>query len=200
MKTRRDSRGAPVTVVNQSRKVWKMIKKAALVLLALGMVVRVSAHEREALARFAGGIGVIPVQNGAGPVNADGTFPNVKLNIVRGVNPGAGPWRIADLKADVDAYGRINVRGRGLLLASGNSLGQNANQNVFATLICEAAAPFTEHSTTFSVPLEADGDFRLDDSLDPVPSACASPLLLIRSSSNGAWLAAGIPALDRDDR
>jgi hypothetical protein len=177
-----------------------MIKKAACVLLALGMVVRVAAHDRDGLARFAGGIGVIPVQNGAGPVNADGTFPNVKLNIVRGVIPGAGPWRIADLKADVDAYGRITVSGRGLLLASGNSLGQNANQSVFATMICEAAAPFVEHSTTFSVPLEADGDFRLDDTLNPAPSTCASPLLLIRSSSNGAWLAAGIPALDRDDR
>ena len=44
--------------------------------------------------------------------------------------------------------GRIRVRGRGLLLASSNSIGQNANQSVFATLICEAAAPFVEHSTT----------------------------------------------------
>jgi hypothetical protein len=57
--------------------------------------------------------------------------PNLKLNIVRGVLPGASPWRIADLRADVDTNGRIKVRGRGLLLANSNSIGQNANQRVF---------------------------------------------------------------------
>ena len=174
-----------------------MFKKAAMLVLAMGMVGGVSAHERDFLARFDGGIGVIPVQNGAGPVNvADGTFPNVKLNVVRGVNPGAGPWTIASLRADVDIYGRIKVRGRGLLLASGNSIGQNANQSVFATLICEATGPFVEHSTT-AVPLDPNGDFRIDDTLSSVPSDCASPVLLIRNTV-GTWFAAGIPKLGDD--
>src|SRR6476619_8513321 len=106
-----------------------MIKKAVVLLVALGLVGPVasahdSAHERDFLARFEGGIGVIPVSNGAGPVNPDGTFPNAKLNVVRGVPPGGGPWRIGDLRADVSADGRIKVRGRGLLLASGNLIGQ----------------------------------------------------------------------------
>src|SRR5580765_5728937 len=109
-----------------------MLKRAAVLVLAMGMVGSVSAHERDFLARFEGGIGVIPVQNGAGPVNADGTFPHVKLNIVRGVPPGAGPWRIADLRSEVSVDGRSQVRGRGLLLASGNSIGTNAKQSVFA--------------------------------------------------------------------
>jgi hypothetical protein len=172
-----------------------MVKKAIVILMALGIVGPVSAHARDFLARFEGGIGVIPVANGAGPVNADGTFPNVKLNVVRGISP-AGPWRIADLRADVDADGRIKVRGRGLLLASGNSVGQNANQSVFATVFCEATAPFIERSTAFAgVPLEANGDFRIDDTLNPAPSECPSPVLLIRSSGNGTWFAAGIPKL-----
>lgn len=178
-----------------------MTKKAAVILLALGMVARVSAHEygqeRDSLARFEGGIGVIPVQNGAGTANPDGTFSSVKLNVVRGVPPGAGPWRIADFRADIDTDGRIKVRGRGLLLASSNSIGQNANQSVFATLICEAAAPFTEHNTTFSVPLEPNGDFRIDDKLTSVPSSCPSPVLLIRNTG-GVWFAAGIPKLGDD--
>src|SRR5262245_35546422 len=181
-----------------------MVKKEALSLMALGIIGPVGAsahdqgHERDFLARFEGGIGVIPVSNGAGPVNADGTFPNVKLNIVRGVPPGAGPWRIADLRADVDVDGRIKVRGRGLLLASSNSIGQNANQSVFATLICEPSAPFTEHSTPRSgVPLDPDGDFRIDDVLDSVPSSCPSPVLLIRNTQ-GVWFAAGIPRLGDD--
>jgi hypothetical protein len=174
-----------------------MFKTAAVLVLAMmGMAGSVSAHESEFLARFDGGIGVIPVQNGAGPVNADGTFPNVKLNIVRGVNPGAGPWTIASLRADIDIYGRIKVRGRGLLLASSNSIGQNANQSVFATLICEAALPFVEHNTT-AVPLEPNGDFRIDDTLSSVPSECASPVLLIRNTV-GVWFAAGIPKLGDD--
>jgi hypothetical protein len=174
-----------------------MFKTAAVLVLAMvTMAGSVGAHERDFLARFDGGIGVIPVSNGAGPVNADGTFPNVKLNVVRGVNPGAGPWTIASLRADVDLYGRIKVRGRGLLLASGNSIGQNANQSVFATLICEAAAPFVEHSTT-AVPLDPNGDFRIDDTLNSVPSDCASPVLLIRNTV-GTWFAAGIPKLGDD--
>jgi hypothetical protein len=180
-----------------------MVKNAAAILLALGMVGSVSAHEsqsghdRDVLARFEGGIGVIPVQNGAGTANPDGPFPNVKLNIVRGVPPGAGPWRIADLRADIDTDGRIKVRGRGLLLASTNSIGQNANQSVFATLICEAAEPFVQHNTTFIVPLEPNGDFRMDDKLTSVPSDCPSPVLLIRNAA-GVWFAAGIPKLGDD--
>lgn len=172
----------------------EMMKNAAAIVLALGMVVSVSAQEDDFIARFEGGIGVIPVSNGAGTANPDGTLPNVRLNIVRGVNPGAGPWRIASLRADVDAGGHIVVRGRGLLLASGNSIGQNANQSVFATLICEAAAPFVERNTSTKVPLEPNGDFRIDDNLTPAPIDCPSPVLLIRNAG-GAWFAAGIPKL-----
>ena len=182
------------------RKVQEMMKKAAVILLALGIVGQVSAQEREFLARFEGGIGVIPISNGAGPANPDGTLPNVRLNVVRGVFPGAGPWRIADLRANVDTYGRIKVRGRGLLLASGNSIGQNANQRVFATLICEAAAPFIDRSTDLGgVALEPNGDFRIDDTLNPAPSECPSPVLLIRNTG-GVWFAAGIRKFGDDDQ
>jgi len=180
-----------------------MIKKAAATLLALGIAGSASvyaqdySHERDVLVRFQGGIGVIPAANGAGPANQDGTLPNVKLNIVRGIPPGAGPWTIGDLRAEVDINGRIRVRGRGLLLASSNSIGQNANQSVFATLICEATAPFVEHSTTVRVPLERNGDFRIDDTLDSVPSDCPSPVLLIRNAG-GVWFAAGIQQFGND--
>jgi len=176
------------------------MKTAAMILLLLGSASQVKAQERTLLARFEGAIAVDPVANVAGPANPDGTFPNVRLNVVRGVSP-AGPWTIAGLRADVYADGRIRIRGRGLLLAAGNSIGQNANQRVFATLICEAAAPFIERSTAFAgVPLEPNGDFRIDDTLNPAPPDCLSPVLLIRTSSNGTWFAAGIPKLVDDDR
>lgn len=174
-----------------------MGKQAAVILFALGMAASAGAQPNDYIARFEGGIGVIPVSNGAGPANADGTLPNARLNVVRGVNPGAGPWRIAALRAEVDTFGHITVKGRGLLLASGNSIGQNANQRVFATLICEAAAPFVERNTAFSVPLAPNGDFRIDDTLTPAPLDCPSPVLLIRNTG-GVWFAAGIPKLGID--
>lgn len=177
----------------------KMMKQAAVVLLALGLGGQVvGAQASDVLARFAGGIGVQPVSNVAQPTNADGTFQNVTRNVVRGVVP-AGPWRIADLRATVFVDGRIMVKGRGLLLAAGNRIGQNANQSVFATLICEAAAPFEERSTTLAgVPLEPNGDFRIDDVLTSVSVDCPSPVLLIRSAGNGTWFAAGIAKLGDD--
>ena len=186
--------GPPVRSFVEGRPVVKMMKTTAVVVLlgALASAGMVSAHDRDVLVRFDGGIGVIPVQGVVAPANQDGTFPNVTRNIVRGVTPGAGPWRIADLKATVDTDGRIHVRGRGLLLASTDKIGQNANQSVFATLICEATAPFVEHNTNVAgVPLSADGDFRIDDVLSLAPSACASPVLLIRNTA-GVWFAAGL--------
>jgi len=175
-----------------------MLRQAAAIMFTLGVVSHANAQASDFIARFEGGIGVVPVSNGAGPANPDGTLPNARLNVVRGVNPGAGPWRIAELRADIDAIGRIKVRGRGLLLASGNSIGQNANQSVFATLICEASAPFVQHSTASSVPLEPNGDFRIDDTLTSVPSGCPSPVLLIRNTG-GVWFAAGVPKSEDDD-
>jgi hypothetical protein len=67
--------------------------------------------------------------------------------------------------------------------------------SVFATLICEAVAPFTQFSTNLAgVPLAADGDFQINDVLTPAPPAdCASPVLLIRVTVGGSWFAAGIP-------
>ena len=170
-----------------------MVKGTLVAILVVSALAVASARQGDVIAKFNGGIGVIPVTGGAGAPNADGTLPNVKVNVVRGVSP-AGPWRIANLNAVVEADGHILVKGNGLLLASGNSIGTNANASVFATLICEAAQPFTPHNTA-SVALAPNGDFVINDTLDPAPDECASPVLLIRSSGSGVWFAAGIPNL-----
>src|SRR3954469_24718117 len=170
-----------------------MMKHTAVALIVLGAVGHAAANGRDVLARFEGGIGVHPIASFAAPLNPDGTFQNVTRNFVRGVRSSAAIWRIADLRGDVDTDGRLRVRGRGLLLGSGDSIGQNANQSVFATLICEATAPFVERSTPAAgVPLDPNGDFRIDDILNPAPTDCPSPALLIRSAGNGSWFAAGI--------
>jgi hypothetical protein len=168
-----------------------MTKNATAVVFFLGVLAPLSASADDSLAKFQGGIGVIPVSSGQG---AAATATIVNRNIVRGVQPPGQIWVISDLKADVRADGRIRVDGRGLLLGGGNGIGGNANASVFATLICEAAAPFTERNTTLTgVALEPDGDFRIDDVLTPAPADCASPVLLIRNAANQSWFAAGIP-------
>ena len=173
-----------------------MFQKLSIVAMTLGIGCSFAAAGGDSLVRFKGGIGVIPVSTAAGAVNADGTSPSVSRNVVRGINPPGQIWVIADLRADISVDGHIRVHGKGLLLAGGNAIGGTGGQSVFATLICEAAAPFTLHNTTLTgVPLEQGGDFEIDDVLTPAPTECASPVLLIRNVA-GAWFAAGIPDLE----
>ena len=177
-----------------------MFKKLSIVGVILGIGCSLAVAGGESLVRFKGGIGVIPVSAAAGVANADGTSPSVTRNVVRGVNPPGQIWVIADLRAEVSVDGRIRVNGKGLLLGGGSAIGGNGGQSVFATLICEAAAPFTLHNTTLTgVPLEQDGDFEIDDVLTPAPGDCASPVLLIRNVG-GAWFAAGIPVSEKHHR
>ena len=167
--------------------------KVAVIAAALSLAA-FSANADDRLARFDGGIGVIPVSN----VAVAGGVVTVTPNTVRGVPPAGQIWVIEKLDAKVTTDGRITVKGKGLVLGGGNSTGRATGQSVIATLICEAAAPFVQRSTTAAgVPLADNGDFRIDDMLSSVPGECASPMLLIRNAANGGWFAAGI--LDSGD-
>ena len=183
-------------IVSISEKEDSMFQKLSIVALTLGIGCSFAAAGDDSLVRFKGGIGVIPVASAAGVANADGSSPSVIRNVVRGINPPGQIWVIADLRADISVDGHIRVNGKGLLLGGGNAIGGTGAQSVFATLICEAAPPFTLHNTTLTgVALEQDGDFEINDVLTPVPTECASPVLLIRNVA-GAWFAAGIPDLE----
>jgi hypothetical protein len=81
----------------------------------------------------------------------------------------------------------------------GNSIGQNASQRVLATLICEAAAPFVELNTTATgVPLEPNGDFRINDT-----RASTAGMSKPGAADSQCWqsgvVRAGIPSLGRDE-
>jgi len=169
-----------------------MVNKWLASLLFLGVIYPLSAAAEDSLATFKGGIGVIPVSSGVGLA---ATAEVVNRNIVRGVQPPGQIWVIDKLDANVEVNGHITVKGKGLILGGGNNAGRATGQSVFATLICEAAAPFTELSTNLAgVPLAANGDFEIDDMLSPAPPfACASPMLLIRNAAGLAWFAVGIP-------
>jgi len=180
-----------------------MLKKMSVWVLFFGIVTPLSAAADDSLVKFKGGIGVIPVSSGVAvaPTLATAlTVESVNRNIVRGVQPAGQIWVIADLRADVKTNGSITVKGKGLILGGGANAGRATGQSVFATLICEAVAPFTERSTDAAgVPLAPNGDFRIDDMLSPAPFDCASPMLLIRNAAGLAWFAVGIPKTGNDD-
>jgi hypothetical protein len=164
----------------------------AILNIIVGGIFASSGVADDTLVEFKGGIGVIPVSSAAGTANANGTFPDVNRNVVRGVNPPGQIWRIDDLKAKVKTDGSITVDGRGLLLAGGNNIGTNAGQSVRARLFCDTVA----HDSPDLVPLAPNGDFKIDDVLSPLPpNPCSSPVLLI-VSSGGSWFAAGIVKTD----
>jgi len=169
------------------------MKLIAPVVLSVLVVITSSAVADDTLARFKGGIGVLPVSSGQGTAT---TATVVNRNIVRNVQPAGQPWVIGDLDATVKTDGTIQVRGRGLLIAGSNNIGTTVNASVFASLLCAVnASTFSEHNTA-AVPLAPNGDFVINDLLSPAPAACSSPTLLIRNAGNLAWFAAGIPAVE----
>jgi len=159
----------------------KKISMLIAVASVLGAMAQ-SALAQNNLVAFSGGIGDITT----------GSTDTAVFGV-----PAAGQiWVIRDLQAEVKVDGHIQVDGRGLLLGAGNAIGSNANASVFATLFC-ANDGNVQHSTNLAgVPLQVNGDFRIQDSLSPAPpDTCTSPVLLIRVTANGSWFAAGIPFL-----
>ena len=136
--------------------------------------------DRQNLVRFSGGIGDIPTGSIA--------------TTVRGVAAAGQIWVIRDLAADVKQNGSIRLDGRGLLLGAGDAVGSNGNASVFGTLFCANDGNVQHSSNPAGVPLDVNGDFRIDDTLSPAPpNSCTSPVLLIRVAGPGSWFAAGIP-------
>jgi hypothetical protein len=158
------------------------ITKKISMLIALAFVTGVIAQSANAqnVVRFSGGIGDISTGSTS--------------TAVRGV-PAAGQiWVIRDLTADVKQGGTIRIDGRGLLLGAGDAVGSNGNASVFATLFCSNDGNVQHSSNPAGVPLEVNGDFRIDDALSPTPAdQCSNPVLLIRVAGPGSWFAAGIP-------
>jgi hypothetical protein len=196
------------------------MKNALACTMLLGVACSLPAAADDSGLKFKGGIGVHPISTITGcPGNVtppvacltdpdndtttpSPTSPTVSFNIVRGVHPAGQIWVINNLVATVQSSGKIQVNGKGLVLAGGNNLGRTPTPalSVIATLICEAAAPFTEHTSSLAgVLLSPTGDFQINDTLAPLPpAACVSPMLLIRNAATAAggfpnpWFAGGI--------
>jgi hypothetical protein len=116
-----------------------------------------------------------------------------------GVPAAGAPWTIGRSEARVRAD-RVRVRGEGLLLVN---TGNAALDGTTGPVQMVAAAVFCNDSTTpaftsAAVPLDPDGDFRVDqDVTTPLPSPCLAPAVLVRIAQaagapvpNGAYIAA----------
>jgi hypothetical protein len=175
-------------------KQWTTLPGIALILsVAFVASMRAASDDRDV--RFEGGIGVDPVIGvTAGPPAA------ATPNTVRSVAPGGLPWVIRQLSADWSQNGHIHVAGRGLLLAGGNSIGTpGALTSVVAAFFCGPGST-TPAETTPAIPLNAAGNFTFNGTgFSAPPSPCVAPVLLIRASASGPWLAAGIPAAGHED-
>jgi hypothetical protein len=165
--------------------------------VALSLGAATAQAGNHVLVEFSGGIGVDPL-TGAGGVDV--------VNTVRGVAPGGRAWVIRKLEATVFADGTIVAKGKGVLLASGESIGtRGAVTHVAATLACGPADATALKATTAPSPLDAAGNFSIRaplsaDGINTVvlPATCDNPVLFIRNANPttgaaGGWFAVGIP-------
>jgi hypothetical protein len=166
----------------------RVVFASALVLIVSAMsALPVLAQGR---VEFEGAVGVIPISRNAGTAEA----PVPGLNIVQGVNPAGQPWILGRLNAEVSADGRINVEGRGLVLAGGNSIGTiGGTTSVSVRLFCGGVAHNSPSAT-----LHPGGAFDIEGTLSPVPpNPCANPVLLVMNQAGTSWFAAGILKVNR---
>jgi hypothetical protein len=159
-----------------------------------------SAGPASVVLKFNGAIGVDPLTAAGG---ADVS------NVVRGVSPGGRAWVIRKLDAAVFSDATVEIRGKGLLLSSGDVIATRGPvTHVAATLACGAADATALKVSTAPAELNAAGNFIIRGPLmDGVnaavlPASCDNPQLLIRAANPttgavGGWFAAGI--LDLDD-
>lgn len=180
----------------------RRIAPRVLPLLALAVSAAAVAAPPAPPLRFEGGIGVDPLTAAGG---AD------VLNTVRGINPGGRAWVIRKLTATVNPDSTLVAQGRGLLFASGESIGtRGAVTQVAATLTCGPADATATRYNTAPVDLDAAGNFSIrskfsvdGSNIATVRSPCENRVLLIRGANPvtgalGGWFAVGIPAGPED--
>jgi hypothetical protein len=139
-----------------------------------------------------------------------GSTPNFTI---RSVVSGAAPWVVQEGKATVDPNGKVKVKVRGLLIASGvlangdpvpaalvGTVGPVTS--VHAALTCGGpggGVPFTVTATD-AVPLNPQGNFQINETLT-LPATCDRPVMLIRigePDAGGAFIALAAPFFLRE--
>ena len=106
------------------------------------------------------------------------------------------PWVVRTLSASVDVQGNLKLKVEGLVVAGGRGIGTSLNRSIRVTLYCGPWNSFTFHNTSIKTKLSIDGDLVVDENLIPQPpDPCTSPVLLLRDTVSGNWIAAGVPVV-----
>jgi len=106
-----------------------------------------------------------------------------------GVPPAGAPWVVASSKVRV-RDDRVRVRAKGLLLINTGNPALDGTigpvRMVVAAVFCNDTQDGTAAFTSAPVPLDPDGDFRVDEKNVTLPSPCLAPGVLVRIAATAA--------------
>jgi hypothetical protein len=114
--------------------------------------------------------------------------------VIRGVNGGGIPWTLALGKGELSTGGHLEIKVRGLVLASGASAGSNpvnAFRGLVSCLTADATVVNVPTVNTFPAttgPASAGGgNADIEETLD-LPNPCIAPIVFV-TNSGGSWFA-----------
>ena len=158
----------------------------AALALALTAVVGASAHDGKGKNDGGGG-------DHGGAVFAATLAPSQTTDpAIHGVAPGGLPWVLdrGSVRIGSDGRFRADIRGLVIPVAHGTFPAGTAQPvtTVSASLYC--GVDTTAAATTSSVPISADGDARIDETV-ALPATCLGPVVLVHPNGGaGAYIAA----------
>jgi hypothetical protein len=101
---------------------------------------------------------------------------------IQGVNGAGAPWVIAEGQGELKSNGELDVRVRGLVLATGANKGINPLANFRAVLSCHSISstgdPTVVIVSTDNFPASSEGDAEIKATID-IPSPCFAPILFV---------------------
>jgi len=104
-------------------------------------------------------------------------------NPIRGVSGGGVPWIVTDARGGLRGDGSVDVRVRGLVLASSQT---NPIPNFRAVVSCQSidgtGAPSIVNVSTDDFPASSTGDAVIEDTVE-LPHPCVAPIVFVTNST-----------------
>jgi hypothetical protein len=112
-------------------------------------------------------------------------------NPIRGLGGGGIPWRLEQAQGELKRDGRLEVRVRGLVLATGANAGTNPSPAFRAVVSCQiidgSGNPGILNLSTGDFPASSRGDSDIEARLE-LPSQCFAPIIFV-TNPQGRWFA-----------
>lgn len=108
---------------------------------------------------------------------------------IDGAAPGGLPWVIDRGTVRLQADGRVRVELEGLVIPVAHGTFPAGTARPVMTVSASVRCALGATATTAAVPISADGDARIDDTVD-LPSTCLAPVVLVHpNGGTGAYIA-----------